>query len=152
MKAGIRPTGIAASAQKQPIVATPVQKFILEVETTVKLIKNNGEKIEKKIPYRIKNYKDLQREICVMTKDSKFLYTILDEKNQPIYASQFKTYDLIKVKEVVMKPSSHLLRGVASTWDRDEYGKMPLPQQIDVKSTSSAANSKLKRKDDDDWD
>eukprot|EP01036_Dinobryon_divergens_P033679 gene33679-43528_t len=152
-KAGvIRPSG-AATHKQTAVAAQPVQKFILEVETTIKMIKNNGEKIEKKIPYRIKNYKDLQREICVITKDSKNLYSILDEKNLPIYASQFKTYDVIKVKEVAIKPSSYLLRGVASTWDRDEYGKMPIPQQIDMKGASSATNaSKSKKKDDDDWD
>ena len=150
----VRPSGVAtASTHKQATAAAPVQKFVLEVETTVKMIKNNGETTEKKIPYRIKNYKDLQREICVMTRDSKFLYSILDEKNLPIYASHFKTYDVIKVKEVAMKPSSYLLRGVSSTWDRDEYGKMPIPQQIEMKGPSSTANaSKSKKKDDDDWD
>ena len=153
--AAAKPTAISPTkSSAQAPTPVPVQKFVLEVGTIINLIKRNGEKIEKKIPTRIRNYKDLQREICVMTKNSPYLYTVTDEKNQPIYAAQFKTYDVIKVKEVAMIPDSVLLRKLPATWDRDDYGKSPLPDQVGTltSNTSTSNNNKSKKKDDDDWD
>lgn len=131
-----------------------VARFILDVPTTIIIISLTGEKREKKLPSRIKNYKDLQREICGMTKNSSFLYTIRDQNNIPILPSHFKTYDEIRVKEIGIKGDLKMLNKLSSTWERDEYGKVisinGLKESLNTVGTSNGKNAK--KKGDDDWD
>lgn len=148
----------SAKSEKKAVLLSPaiseVKKFVLEIPTTIVLITLSGEKREKTLPNRIKTYKELQREICTMTKNSKCLYCIRDKQNNPILSTHFKSYDLVRVKEIAVKPDYDTLRGLPSTWDRDEYGKVVASEgrsNLGNAATGSGMG-KAKKKEDDDWD
>jgi len=146
----------AINPKPQPVgqQGKEVARFVLDVPTTIILISLSGEKKEKKLPSRIKSYKDLQREICSLTKNSNFIYTIRDSNNIPILSSHFKTYDEIRVKEIGIKGDMALLSNLSSTWERDTYGKVIVTNDsLKVSNATGISYGKnTKKKDDDDWD
>ena len=121
-----------------------VPKFILEKCTTIRFLKLNGEMEEKKLDVRIKTYTELQRIISRYTKNSKRMYTIRTEKNEPILATSFTSYDIIKVKEIALKANEQELKHLSIHWDKDEYNQIVNTKRVSLVSKGN--------KDDEGWD
>lgn len=129
---------------------TTVQKFLLEKCTTLVFIKLNGEKIEKLLDKRVKTYTELQREISRYTKNSKRMFTIRDNKNEPILATAFTSYDIIKIKEIGIKPNEEELKHLDIKWDIEDYNQIIIPNKVAKRSSISMVGSS--KNNDDGWD
>lgn len=98
-----------------------IEKFKLETCTVLVFISLDGILSEYPQTKRIMSYSELQRDIARVQPKTKKMYVIQDVNGLPLSAKNFKGYDIIRVKEICVKPRFDHLRKLPLDWEETGY-------------------------------
>jgi hypothetical protein len=98
-----------------------VALFKLATPTTLVFISLDGQLTDFRLDKRLDSYSELQREIARLTKKSRKMYAIQDEAALPISSDNWKGYNIIRVKEIAVRPRFQDLFPLANDWESTEY-------------------------------
>lgn len=101
--------------------AGAMDKFKLETCTVIVFISLDGVLSEYPQTKRIMSYSELQRDIARIQPKTRKMYVIQDIQGAPLSAKNFKGYDLIRVKEICVKPRYDQLRKLPIDWEETGY-------------------------------
>lgn len=101
-------------------------KFQLETCTELLFISLVGEQRSVKLNKRISSYSELQREIARYTPNSRQMFAIQDARKEPIFSKNFDTYDLIRIKEIAVKPDRRMIYSLHRDWEKEDYHEVKL--------------------------
>jgi hypothetical protein len=101
-----------------------VKKFVPPTCSTIIFMALDGSKVEKKLNDRILDYETLQREIArVLPKNnSNTLYIIQNQHGETLTStSSFQKVDVIKLREIYIKPNLESVQKLGCKWEHEEY-------------------------------
>lgn len=101
--------------------AGAMDKFKLETCTVIVFISLDGILSEYPQTKRIMSYSELQRDIARIQPKTRKMYIIQDINGVPLSAKNFKGYDIIRVKEICIKPRYDQLRKLPLDWEETGY-------------------------------
>lgn len=98
-----------------------VEKFKLETCTVIVFVSLDGVLTEYPQNKRITSYSELQREIARIQTKTRKMYVIQDINGVPISAQKFVGYDIVRVKEIAVKPMFSMLKNLPIDWEQTKY-------------------------------
>lgn len=101
--------------------AGAMEKFKLETCTVIVFISIDGILSEYPQTKRITSYSELQREIARIQPKTKKMFVVQDINGVPLSSRNFKGYDLIRVKEICIKPRFEQLKKLSIDWEDAGY-------------------------------
>lgn len=120
VKSGVRDSDSEISVLQKKY-AGEVEKFVLETCTVIVFVSLDGALTEYPQNKRIMSYSELQREISRIKPKTRKMYIIQDIKGNPISAKHFTGYDLVRVKEICVKPDYRMLKNLPIDWEQTGY-------------------------------
>lgn len=121
VKSGARDSDSEISILKLKYAGGAVEKFKLETCTVIVFVSLTGSLTEYPLNKRITSYSELQREIARLQPKSRKMFVIQDISGAPISAKYFTGYDLIRVKEISIKPNYKILKDLPLNWEQTGY-------------------------------
>ena len=116
---------LSAKQESDPGVAlvkkVDVNQFKLETCTVIVFVSLDGAMTEYPLTKRIMAYSELQREIAGIKRKSTIMYVIQDIRGFPISSKDFPGYDLIRVKETLLRPRFSDLKKIQKDWEQKDY-------------------------------
>lgn len=94
---------------------------MLETCTVIVFVSLYGALTECPLNKRITSYMDLQREISRLQPKMHKMFVIQDISGAPISAKNFVGYDLVRVKEICVKPRFEMLKYMPIDWEDTQY-------------------------------
>lgn len=98
-----------------------IEKFKLETCTVLVFISVDGVLTEFPLTKRIMAYSELQREIARIKPKTRKMFIIQDINGVPLSSKNFTGYDLIRIKEICVKPRYDQLQHLQSDWETTLY-------------------------------
>ncbi len=90
--------------------------------TTIVFLDANGLKREVALDKRLLTYTELQREIARILPANRDMFLIQNHKGERVFPENFVPSDKVFVRKLLLtSPSMLAHRGMANTWDTDEY-------------------------------
>lgn len=122
LRSGVRDSDSELSIlKKKKNTVVAVEKFQLETCTVLVFITLDGVLSEVPLTKRIMSYSELQREIARIKPRTKNMFIIQDVNGVPLSSKNFAGYDLIRVKEICVKPRYDQLKHLQADWETTLY-------------------------------
>lgn len=121
LRSGARDSDSELSILQKKLGGVVVEKFKLETCTVLVFISLDGVLSEYPLTKRIMAYSELQREIARIKPKTRKMYIIQDITGVPISSKNFPGYDLIRIKEICVKPRFEQLKHLRADWESTLY-------------------------------
>jgi hypothetical protein len=127
-----------------------VEKFKLETCTVLVFIDINGALTEYPLTKRIASYTELQCEIARIKPKTRTMFQIQDINGRPLSSKDFVGYDVIRVKEVLLRPKYDMLKHLAANWEQTDFHEAVNNRPVSIKAVGNSISRLSHNSDDED--